>query len=49
MVNLNENEFYDIVSKHVIEPHKIMSKENFKRSSSNVVPKDLQEWFKKFK
>ncbi len=49
MVNLNENEFYDIVSKHVIEPHKIMSKENFKRSSSNVVPKDLQEWFEKFK
>ena len=26
MHSLNENEFYDIVSKHVIEPHKIIPK-----------------------
>ena len=49
MLNLSESEFYEIVSKHVIEPHKIMSKDEFKRSSSNIVPGDLQEWFEKFK
>lgn len=49
MINISENEFYEIVSKHVIAPHKIMTKEEFKRSSTNIVPKDLEDWLKKIK
>lgn len=49
MIDISENEFYEIVSNHVIEPHKMMPKEDFKRSSTNIVPRDLDNWFKKFK
>ena len=48
ILNISEDEFYDIVSRHVIEPHKIMPRDQFKKSSSNIVPSDLEEWMKKF-
>ena len=49
ILNISEDEFYDTINKHVIEPHKIMSKTDFKKSSSNIVPKDLDDWLEKFK
>ena len=30
ILNISEDEFYDIVSRHVIEPHKIMQEINLK-------------------
>jgi N-acetyl sugar amidotransferase len=49
ILNISEDEFYDIVNKHVIEPHKIMPREDFKKSSTNIIPKDLDDWLDKFK
>ena len=48
LINMNEKEFYDTVKKHVVLPHKIESYDNFLKSSSNIKPKDFDEWKKKF-
>ena len=49
ILKMSEDEFYDIVTKHVVHPHKALSKEDFKKSSSNIVPKDFEDWNLKFK
>ena len=49
ILKISEDQFYDIVTKHVVYPHKAMSKEEFKKSSSNIFPKDFEEWKSKFK
>jgi hypothetical protein len=48
LINMNEKEFYEIVKKHVVLPHKIENYDNFLKSSSNIKPKDFDEWNKKF-
>jgi len=48
LINMNEKEFYEIVKKHVVLPHEIENYDNFLKSSSNVKPKDFDEWNKKF-
>ena len=48
LINMNEKEFYDIVKKHVVEPHKIQSYDDFLKSDSNMKTKDFDEWNKKF-
>lgn len=48
LINMNEKEFYEIVKKHVVLPHKIENYDNFLKSSSNIKPKDFDEWKKKF-
>lgn len=48
LINMNEKDFYEIVKKHVVLPHKIENYDNFLKSSSNIKPKDFDEWNKKF-
>jgi len=48
LINMNEKEFYETVKKHVVLPHKIESYDNFLKSSSDIKPKDFNEWQKKF-
>lgn len=48
LINMNEKEFYEVVKKHVVLPHKIENYDNFLKSSSNIKPKDFDEWNKKF-
>ena len=48
LINMNEKEFYETVKKHVVLPHEIESYDNFLKSSSNIIPKDFDEWQKKF-
>ena len=48
LINMNEKEFYEIIKKHVVLPHKIENYDNFLKSSSNIKPKDFDEWKKKF-
>ena len=48
LINMNEKEFYEIIKKHVVSPHKIVSYDEFIKSSSNIKPKDFDEWSKKF-
>ena len=48
ILNLNEDEFYNIVFEHVVDPHIPPSKEELKMNSSNKVPKDFVEFEEKF-
>ena len=48
LINMNEKEFYETVKKHVVLPHEIENYDNFLKSSSNITPKDFDEWNKKF-
>ena len=48
LINMSEKEFYDTVKKHVVFPHEIESYDNFLKSSSNINPKDFDQWEKKF-
>ena len=45
---MNEQEFYETIKKHIVLPHKIENYDNFLKSSSNIKPKDFDEWNKKF-
>jgi hypothetical protein len=45
---MNEKEFFETVKKHVVLPNKIEDYDNFLKSSSNIKPKDFDEWAKKF-
>lgn len=44
IMNLKEDDFYDIVFDHVVSPHKPESKEELKSKKSNKVPKDFENW-----
>ena len=48
ILNLKEDDFYDIVFKHVVDPHVPPSKEKLKVNSSNKFPKDFAEFEEKF-
>jgi hypothetical protein len=48
LINMNEKEFYETIKKHVVAPNKIEDYDNFLKSSSNIRPKDFDEWTKKF-
>ena len=48
LLKINEEEYYNIISKHAVYPHKPMSLNEFKSSKSNQVPKDIDTWFTKF-
>ena len=49
LLNLNEKKFYEIIKKHNVYPNEMISFEEFKSSKSNTVPKDIENWFNKFK
>ena len=48
ILNISEDKFYEVISNHVIYPNKMISKENFKNSSTNIVPGDINDWLDKF-
>ena len=48
ILNMHEDEFYEIVEKHVVHPHKMPNKELLKNNKSNIVPTDSEDWSKKF-
>ncbi len=49
IMGISEEEFLEIVNRHVISPQKPLTKEKFERSNSNTVPPDIEEWYLKFK
>jgi N-acetyl sugar amidotransferase len=48
LINMSEKEFYETVEKHVVSPHEIENYDIFLKSSSNIKPRDFDEWNKKF-
>ncbi len=48
ITDMSEEEFYNVVKKHVVSPHKLPSKEVLDRNSSNIKPEDLDTWINKF-
>ncbi len=49
LVNISEDDFYDIVFDHLVSPRQEWDKEKEKRNTSNFTPKDFNEWIEKFK
>ena len=49
ILNLTEDEFYEIVKTHVVSPFKMPDTNTLKRNISNQVPHDYDDWIKKFK
>jgi hypothetical protein len=41
ILNISENEFYDIVFKHIVHPHKPENIESLKSNKNNHTPKDI--------
>ena len=48
ITNMTDNEFHDIVEKHVVYPFKPPSREELDKRKSNIKPKDLEDWIEKF-
>ena len=48
ILNISEDDFYDIVEKHVVAPHTLPEREILKNNTSNITPKDIQDWIDKF-
>ena len=48
ITNMTDNEFHDIVEKHVVSPHQPPSREELNKRKSNIKPKDLEDWIEKF-
>lgn len=48
MTDMSKSEFYDVVLKHVVEPNKPISKEEFLRKNLNKFPKDFENFEKNF-
>ena len=49
ILKLSEKELYEIVTKHTVYPHNKMSFQEFKSKKSNFSPKEIEEWFDRFK
>ena len=49
ILKLSEKELYEIVTKHTVYPHNKMSFQEFQSKKSNFSPKEIEEWFNKFK
>ena len=48
IIKISEDEFYDIVKKHIVSPRPIWDKEKMRKQKSNIVPSDFDSWEKKF-
>lgn len=48
ILKMNEDEFYEIVEKHIVSPQKMPDKNLLKKSGSNIIPPDAVDWDKKF-
>jgi len=48
IIGISEDEFYDIAEKHLVYPNKLKDREDLKKSISNIVPKDINDWKEKF-
>ena len=48
VLNMTEDEFYEIVEKHIVSPQKMPEKNLLKNSGSNIIPPDAADWDKKF-
>lgn len=48
ILNINESEFYKIIKQHVVSPHRLPSKDELSRNSSNIKLQDLDSWIDKF-
>ena len=48
ITKMSDNEFYNIVEKHVVSPHKPPPREELNKKTSNIKPKDLENWIEKF-
>lgn len=48
ILEITEDEFFDIAEKHLVYPNKLRSREDLKKSVSNIVPKDINDWKEKF-
>ena len=48
VLNIDEDEFYEIVEKHIVSPQKMPDKNLLKKSGSNIIPPDAVDWDKKF-
>jgi hypothetical protein len=48
VTNMDENEFYNIISEHVVSPNIFPTREKLDRNSSNIKLKDLDTWINKF-
>jgi len=49
IIKMKEDDFYKIIEKHVIAPHKMPKLDYIKKNYSNISPPDIDEWFNKFK
>lgn len=49
ILKIDEKQFYEIIEKQVVFPHKMISFEEFSSKKSNFFPDDIKDWFKKFK
>ena len=48
LINISEDEFYNIVENHIVSPREKWNKDDEKINKSNFTPKDYNEWLKKF-
>ena len=48
IINITEDEFYDIVKTHIVSPSPQWNKEEIKNKKSNIVPSDFDKWDRKF-
>jgi N-acetyl sugar amidotransferase len=48
MINITEDEFYEIIQSHIVSPSPVWNKEEMKKKKSNIVPSDFDNWEKKF-
>jgi len=47
VLKMDEDEFYEIVEKHIVSPQKMPDKNLLKKSGSNIIPTDAVDWDKK--
>lgn len=48
LINLSEDDFYDLIKKHIVSPSDIWDKDEIKKETSNITPSDFDDWEKKF-
>ena len=48
IIKISEDEFYDIVKKHIVFPNEVWDREKLKKNKSNITPSDFDQWGKKF-
>ena len=48
IIQISEDEFYDLVQKHIVSPNKVWNREKLKKNKSNITPSDFDHWIQKF-